>query len=615
MKPGAKYLGAGKCKFTVWAPNAERVDVRITAPTERIISLDKRKHGYWLTSADGIGAGSRYVFRLDLSTERPDPASHFQPDGLHKPSEVVDHASFQWSDDAWHGVPLEQMILYELHVGTFTKEGTFEAIIPRLSELAELGINVVELMPVAQFPGERNWGYDGVYPFAVQNSYGGPENLKKLVDACHRHDIAVVLDVVYNHLGPEGNYLHDFGPYFTDKYRTPWGKAVNFDGAHSDEVRNYFISNALYWFTDYHIDALRLDALHAIYDMSAKPFLRELAEQVEEFSRQAGRRFYLIAESDLNDTKLIKSPKAGGYGLDAQWCDDFHHSLHALLTDESFGYYRDFGDVRRLAKSLREGFVYSWQYSEHRQRHHGNSSKTIQAHRFVVFAQNHDQIGNRMLGRRMSALVSYEALKLAAGAVLLSPYIPLLFMGEEYGEESPFLYFVSHCDADLVSAVREGRKSEFDSFQWQGEPPDPQDTNTFLQSKLNWETRDRNEHKSLLSLYRDLIRLRRNIPALAHLSKKNLQVDVVTGKKLLVLRRWQDGSYILCLENFERQDCTFRVNVPDGRWVKILDSAEEKWAGPGSSLPEVIEQGRALTARKLSFAVFELQNESRGDRG
>jgi len=615
MEPGAKYSGAGKCRFTVWAPNAERVDVRITAPTERIISLDKQEHGYWLTTADGIEAGSRYVFRLDLSTERPDPASHLQPDGVHKPSQVVDHTSFQWSDDAWRGLPLEQMIMYELHVGTFTKDGTFEAVISRLRDLAELGINAIELMPVAQFPGERNWGYDGAYPFAVQNSYGGPEKLKKLVDACHRHKIAVILDVVYNHLGPEGNYLQDFGPYFTGKYQTPWGKAVNFDGAGSDEVRTYFINNALHWFTNYHIDALRLDALHAIYDMSAKPFLRELAERVEGFSRQAGRRVYLIAESDLNDTKLIKSPRAGGYGLDAQWCDDFHHSLHALLTDESFSYYRDFGQVRHLAKALREGFVYSWQYSEHRNRHHGSSSKTIPAQRFVVFAQNHDQVGNRMLGRRMSALVSHEGLKLAAGTVLLSPYIPLLFMGQEYGEEAPFLYFVSHSDADLISAVRDGRINEFKFLKRQGKPPDPQDVNTFLESKLNWETRDQEEHKSLLTLYRHLIRLRRNVPALAHLSKKNLQVDVVAGKKLLVLRRWHDGSHILCLENFERQDCTVQVDVSDGRWVKILDSAETKWAGPGSSLPAVIEQAEALTVRRLSFAVFELGKESRGNGG
>jgi maltooligosyltrehalose trehalohydrolase len=359
-------------------------------------------------------------------------------------------------------------------VGTFTPEGTFEAIIPHLDELRELGITAVELMPVAQFPGTRNWGYDGVYPFAVQNSYGGPEGLKRLVNACHGRGIAVVLDVVYNHLGPEGNYLWDFGPYFTDRYKTPWGSAINFDGPHSDPVRRLFIENALYWVTEFRMDGLRIDAVHGILDFSAYPFLEELASAVHEKAERLNRRVYVIAESDLNDTRVIRSRELGGYGLDAQWNDDFHHALHTLLTEDQTGYYQDFGRLGDLVKAFREGFVCSGQYSSYRRRRHGNSSRDIPAGCFVVFAQNHDQVGNRMRGERLSQLVCRERMKLAAGVVFLSPFIPLLFMGEEYGETAPFPYFISHSDADLVEAVRRGRREEFAAFGWSQEPPDPQ---------------------------------------------------------------------------------------------------------------------------------------------
>ena len=602
---GAHYLDSEKCIFKVWAPNLQSVSVKITNPDEREIVLDAQERGYWQASLKDVEPGSLYYYRLNDQIDRPDPASNFQPQGIHGPSTVIDHNVFSWSDKNWKPIALEKIIIYELHIGTFTPQGGFEAIISRLDDLVELGINTIELMPVAQFPGERNWGYDGVFPFAVQNSYGGPEGLKKFVDACHKHHIAVILDVVYNHLGPEGNILSEFGPYFTDKYKTPWGNAVNFDGEYSDEVRNFFISNAIFWLQQYHIDALRLDALHAIYDSSAKPFIRELAEKIEDFCNQAGQKHYLIGESDLNDVKFIQSSQTGGYGLDAQWCDDFHHSLHTLLTNEGNGYYADFCKKKHLTKSFQEGFVYSWQYSKHRKRHHGSSSKDIHACKFVVFSQNHDQVGNRMLGERLSQLISFEAMKLAAGAILFSPYIPLLFMGQEYGEKSPFLYFVSHSDASLVSAVREGRKNEFKSFRWTGKIPDPQAIETFRKSKIKWESRKSAKHKMLLEFYKCLIKLRKQIPALSNLSKKDLRIYSVDDKNLLILHRWHNNNQIICFMNFEKQDINFVPERLEGQWIKFVDSTEKKWGGKDSTLPDFIEQKQNLNIPAISFAAFK----------
>ena len=500
------------------------------------------------------------------------------------------------------------MVIYEIHVGTFTPKGTFEAVIPRIKELGELGVNALEIMPVAQFPGERNWGYDGAYPFAVQNSYGGPEELKHLVNECHKTGIAVILDVVYNHLGPEGNYLYDFAPYFTEKYKTPWGKAINFDGAYSDEVRNFFIENALYWFKNYHMDALRIDAIHGIYDMSAKPFLQELGERVEEFSIRAKRKFYLIAESDLNDSRAIRPRGMGGYGLDAQWCDDFHHSLHTLLTNEKSGYYIDFGAVKDLETSFREGFVYSDKYSRFRKRHHGNVSKDLPGYQFVVFSQNHDQVGNRMSGERLSILVNFEGLKLAAATVLVSPYIPLLFMGEEYGEDCPFLYFISHSDPELVKAVREGRKREFKAFNWDEALPDPQSVETFLTCKLIWEKRVKGNHKVLLDFYQRFITLRKTIPALAHLDKNSLEVSGIEEKRILFLSRWHKESRVSCILGFSKEEVSSFVNFPAGQWKKRIDSSEEKWGGPGSLMPTFMgAQKTDVVIKPFSFVLYEKQ--------
>jgi maltooligosyltrehalose trehalohydrolase len=612
IEVGARYAGDGRCDFTVWSPHAREVAVKLVSPQARMIPMARDEWGYWRAEAKEIMPGAQYLYRINDEEERPDPASHCQPLGVHGPSAVVAHDDFAWSDRSWAGVPRERLVIYELHTGVFTPEGTFDAVIPRLPDLRALGVTAIELMPVAEFPGERNWGYDGVYPFSAHHAYGGPAGLKRLVNACHNAGLAVILDVVYNHLGPEGNYLSRFGPYFTDKYQTPWGGAVNFDDAWSDGVRNYFIENALHWFDAYHIDGLRLDAIHAICDLSARPFLRELAERTTEFSARRGREFLLIAESDGNDPRVVRPKETGGFGLDAQWLDDFHHSLRSLLLEERSGYYADYGLVSHLVKAVREGFVYSGEYSAHRGRRHGSSSADIAGRQFVVFSRNHDHVGNRMLGDRLPALVSFDALKLAAGAVLLSPFIPLLFMGEEYAEEAPFLYFISHGDADLIRAVREGRKKEFQAFQWAGEPPDPQAAETFLRSKLDWERRDQGRGRVMQEFYRELLRLRRETPALAALDKNSLEASGREEPRLVFLRRWSGGNQVFCVMNFDRQDAAFKVQLPPGSWKKRLDSADEEWTGMGSSLPERIEAGQALTVSGRSFALYELDGRAAG---
>ena len=607
MKIGAQYSGDGRCRFSVWAPFLDRVFCEIVSPERQTIPLKKTEQGYWQATASGISPGTSYFFRLGEDLQRPDPASHFQPEGVHGPSAVIDHTEFPWADLSWKGITPERMVMYEIHVGTFTAEGTFDACISRLDNLIDLGVNSIELMPVAQFPGERNWGYDGVFPFAVQNSYGGPEGLKRLVNACHRQGISVILDVVYNHLGPEGNYLTDYAPYFTDKYRTPWGKAVNFDDAYCDGVRNYFIRNALYWFEHYHIDALRLDAVHGICDMGAKHILEELSEQVDAFSKNQGRRFYLIAESDLNDVRIIRKRESGGYGMDVQWCDDFHHAVHTLLTGEKIGYYADFGDEAHMVKALREGFVYSWEYSVHRKRHHGSSSKAFPGNQMVAFIQNHDQVGNRMLGERLSQLVGFEALKLAAGVLLVSPYIPLIFMGEEYGETAPFLYFISHSDKDLISKVREGRKREFAAFEWKQEPPDPQSPDTFQRSKLNWDEQKKDRHNVIRRFYQRLICLRKEIPALAHLDKDNLKIWHMKEKHLICLVRRHVKSRILCCMNFSDQKAPFFIDFIEGQGKKRLDSSDPRWKGPKTSMPEIVEDYTEGIIGPYGFVLYEME--------
>jgi maltooligosyltrehalose trehalohydrolase len=588
----------------MWAPLLEEMSVNIVSPRSRDVPMAMDEDGYFRAIVEDLDPGDRYFYRLNGEELRPDPISFSQPEGVLGPSAVVDHAAFEWRDRDRLPGPVEEMIIYELHTGTFTESGTFEGVVDKLPYLLDLGVNTVEIMPVGQFSGERNWGYDGVYLFAVQNSYGGPEGLKKLVDECHARGISVILDVVYNHLGPEGNFIHEYMPFFTEKYRTPWGKAVNFDDAYSAGVRDLVVQNALYWFDNYHVDALRLDAVHGIYDTGAKHILRELSERVYEFSASREKQFSLIAESDLNDVRVIEPYSRGGYGVHAQWNDDFHHSLHTLLTGETRGYYADFGEIAQMAKAVEQGFVYSWDYSAFRKRFHGSSSADIPQSRFVVCSQNHDQVGNRMKGERLSVLVDIERLKAAAGMVLLSPGIPLLFMGEEYGEESPFLYFIDFHDRDLVNAVREGRKKEFSSFEWMGEPDDPADIDTFLKTGLRWDALDEKRHRTLFDLYRDIIHIRKDAAALFRDQKALTGTSFSEPDRYLCVTRRDGKEGLFVAVNFNT-DKDVRIPVElEGGWEKVLETSAEKWLGPGETMPERMSGSTELRVRPSGLGVF-----------
>jgi len=592
---GAVHLGGESTFFRVWAPGAERMQVRVLGTPGRLIELERDAHGYHAAIASQVGPGARYLFRFPDGTELPDPASRWQRDGVHGPSTVVD-LSFPWSDTHWQPPQLAEFVIYELHVGTFTSAGTFAGVIHQLDYLRSLGINALEIMPVAQFSGARNWGYDGVFPFAVQDTYGGPAELMRLVDACHARGIAVILDVVYNHLGPEGNVLSRFGPYFNERYRTPWGAALNFDAAYSDEVRYYFLENARQWLRDFHFDALRLDAVHAIIDTSAYPFLTELADQSQDDARAAGRPICLIAESDLNDPRVLRPASEHGVGMDAQWLDDFHHALHTLLTGESEGYYADFGTVGHLARCLQEGFAYTGQYSVYRHRRHGQPARRARGDQFVVCIQNHDQVGNRMRGDRISTLVDFEPLKVGAANVLLSPFVPLLFMGEEYGETKPFPYFVSHSDLGLVDAVRSGRAQEFAEFAWAGEPPDPQADHTFAAAVLDFDTRDP-RRAALLRVYRELIRLRSEL-RIGGKELATLSIDASEDPKTISLR----AGRTLFVSSFSADAAL--VRVPTGKWTKVFDSADSAWEGPGASAQDTVRGGDMIDLRRWNAVLY-----------
>ncbi len=606
---GATYLGDGRCRFRVWAPATERVDVRLLDPQERVVQMTREDWGYHAAEIAGVAPGTRYWLRLYGRLDRPDPASRCQPEGVHGPSAVVD-LRYPWTDAAWRGRPLAEHVLYELHVGTFTRAGTLDAAIARLDDLHKLGVTAIELMPLAQFPGERNWGYDGVYPFAVQNSYGGAAALQRFVDACHARSLAVVLDVVHNHLGPEGNYLADFGPYFTDRFRTPWGPAVNLEGPHSDPVRAMFIANSHYWIEQFHVDGLRLDAVHALVDRSVNPFLAELSDAVRQHAQELGRRVHLFAESNQNNPRLTLPSEQQGLGIDAQWNDDFHHALHAALTGESTGYYIDFGTLEHLAKAIGEGFVLTCQHSYYRHRRWGLPGRDIPRSRLVVAAQNHDQTGNRRNGDRLSTLVDYESLKLAATATLLSPFVPLLFMGEEYGELAPFLYFVSHGDKDLIANVRAGRKRDFAAFQWQTEPPDPQSPSSFDRSKLNDDLRGHGPNSRLWDFHRELLRLRRSVPALAELDAGQVTAGAIDKAQVVYFVRTFGESAALVLLAFGEREVELAPAelapcAANDTWIKRIDSADARWSGPGGTLPnELSGTCGAVKMPRRSAALF-----------
>jgi maltooligosyltrehalose trehalohydrolase len=593
-----------KCTFNVWAPGAAHLSV-IDLTGNREIALEKTgEKGYWKKEVDSCEPGMRYKYRINGDDSYPDPASLSQPEGVHGPSELVDIDAYKWSDQLWKGISPSEMIMYELHTGTFSSEGSFKGISERLDHLLELGINTIEIMPVAQFSGSRNWGYDGVYPFAVHNTYGGAKALMKLVNECHGKGIAVILDVVYNHLGPEGNYVSNFGPYFSGKYSTPLGSPLNFDGPHSDEVRNYFIQNALMWCRDFHIDGLRLDAIHAIYDFSAKHILLELAENLNLLASETGKQYHLIAESDLNDTKIITPPSKGGYGIHGQWSDDFHHALHTLITREQMGYYKDYGDIKQLTKAINQTFIYDGIYSQFRKKSYGNSAVDLPGEQFVIYHQNHDQVGNRKYGERLISLSNFEMAKVAAGTMFVTPGIPMLFMGEEYAERNPFLYFVSHLDPKLNKLVREGRSREFKSFYKDGEEaPDPANKKTFEKSMLSWKIGNSKEKQAMFEYYKALIKLRREHPVLKHPDKKNMRVSEF--ERSVIIERWQGKNFILAIINFGTEGGSAKIPAGlKGKYIKIIDSANEKWGGPGDSAPEIITANDQIAMPESSIIIY-----------
>ncbi|MGH9065907.1 MAG: malto-oligosyltrehalose trehalohydrolase [Acidimicrobiales bacterium] len=523
--------------FRVWAPDASSVEVVLAESGERLGMAREptepgRAGGWWAGVGRAVQAGDDYSFSIDGGEPLPDPRSASQPAGIDGPSRVVDHSAFPWTDAGWRGIHLPSAVIYEGHVGTFSPEGTFAGVAARLDHLVDLGVDAIELMPVAEFGGARGWGYDGVDLYAPHHAYGGPEGLKALVDACHARGLAVIFDVVYNHLGPAGNHLSRFGPYFTDRYATPWGQAVNLDGPGSDEVRAFLVDNARSWLRDYHGDGLRLDAVHAIVDTSATHLLEELAVAVDELAASLGRSLFVIAESDLNDPRLVRSREAGGYGLDAQWSDDFHHALFAVLTGERTGYYADFGRLGDVATALRGAYVYAGRYSAYRGRTHGRPATGLAGTRFLGYLEDHDQVGNRALGDRSSVLMSEGRVAVGLGLVLTSPFVPMLFQGEEWGTTTPFLYFTDHADPELGRAVRDGRRREFAAFGWDPSAiPDPQAVSTFAASVLDWSEPALDGKTRMLEWTRALIALRRSWPDLSdgRLDRVGVRVDEEAG--------------------------------------------------------------------------------------
>lgn len=578
-------------RFEVWAPRAKSVSVKAG---EKIVRLEgPDEDGWWRASVDSAGPGTDYGFLIDNDpTAYPDPRSQSQPRGVHGLSRIYDQEAFSWTDEHFQALPLRSAVIYELHVGTFTPDGTLDSAIDKLDYLRDLGITHVELMPVASFAGHRGWGYDGVALFAVHQPYGGPDALKRFVDAAHQRDLAVLLDVVYNHFGPAGNYTGKFGPYLTDAHKTPWGGAVNLEGAGSREVRRFFSDNALMWMRDFHLDGLRLDAVHALVDRSAIHFLEQLAIETETLSATLGRNLVLIAESDLNDPRIVTSRDSGGYGIDAQWSDDFHHALVTVLAEEKpVGYYVDFGTLRQLSKAIEKTFVYDGAFSRHRRRIHGRPAGHLSQHRFIGFIQNHDQVGNRAVGDRISDVAGVDRAKIAAALVLLGPFPPLIFEGEEWAATSPFQYFANHQEPELARQVSQGRKRDFAAFGW--DPaiiPDPETPDTFLRSKLRWDELAEPVHAEMLGFYRRLIELRRSTPDLNEGQPGNATVSFSEGEGWLRMKR---GAIEVAL------------NIsPSERTLKISTGCELILA----SKPEVRTGSESISLPPDSVAVLQLKN-------
>ena len=524
--------------FGVWAPKAKTMSLKWRGGA--LLMGGPNKRGWWTLDVEEAGGGDDYSFLMDDDpTAYPDPRGLRQPNGVHGASQIYCHDAFEWHDKLWRGAPRTGAVLYEVHIGTFSKAGTFDGAIEHLEYLVDLGVTHIEVMPVAEFAGDRGWGYDGVALFATHEPYGGPNGFKRLIDACHAKGLSVILDVVYNHFGPVGNYANKFGPYLTSKHKTPWGDAVNLDEGGSDEVRRFFCDNALMWLKDYHCDGLRFDAVHEFYDKSAVNFMEQLSVEVERLSATVGREYYLIAESDLNDPQVIRPQEAHGYGMDSQWSDDFHHALFSLLytKEPGRGYYGDFGKLSDLHKALKHAYVYDGQYSSYRKRKHGRLVEGLSAHHFVHFDQNHDQVGNRALGERLEHLCGMDVAKVSIGLVLMAPYVPMLFMGEEFAASTPFLYFADHDDDEMRRLVVEGRKRDFALFGFGDDVPNPAEMETFEQSKLKWDEINEGKHAEMLGWVKALIKLRRSTVALNDGSMQHLMVSSDERKQTLALQR------------------------------------------------------------------------------
>jgi maltooligosyltrehalose trehalohydrolase len=584
-RAGALETTEGDILWRVWAPLAERVELGLLQGEQgnrwQWHPMTQEEHGYFFFRGTDIPTGQRYYYRLNGGDGRADPCALWQPDGVFGPSAVFRPSEMRWNDERWTGVARKDLVFYELHVGTFTPEGTFDAIVPRLHQLRDLGVTALEIMPIGQFPGERNWGYDGVFPFAAQNSYGGPRAFARLVDACHSAGLAVFLDVVYNHLGPVGNYCAEFGPYFSDRYRVLWGATLNFDGSGCDAVRDYVLDNARMWFEEFHLDGLRLDAVHAIVDTSARHIMQALKKMTEACQERTGRTLHIVAESDQNDPRYLAPREQGGYALDMQWSDDFHHAVHAYLTGERHGYYEDYGDAEHVAQVLMQPFLYTGEYSRHRGRKHGAPPTGLAGERFVVAVQNHDQVGNRACGERISEMVCPARQRLIASLVCLSPYIPLLFMGQEYGEERPFLFFTSFDDEALNDAVRTGRCAEFAHFCPADKMIDPCSPEAFERSKLTWSWPEGSTQTGLRRLHRDLLAARRIWPALRDFEDRNAFFLPEMGESLRFLRGGREYDFgktieaIFNLTGERRQLFLF----PPAPQVRLFSSESSAYAG------------------------------------
>ncbi len=577
LGPSIPELSGDKINFNVYAHNRSGVTLQLKQKNRLIeVPMEQRQPHCFSATVKGLGREPLYKFVLaGEEGAYPDPCSHYQPEGVHGFSQVVDHDAYCWADQTWPGINWPETILYELHIGTFTAAGTFRAAAEKLDYLLELGVNAVELMPVTQTPGRWNWGYDGTSLFSVNHNYGTPHDFKYFVDCCHRKGLAVLLDVVYNHFGPEGNYLSLFGPYFTSKYDTPWGAAVNYDDAGCALARKMVLQNVRYWIEYYHLDGLRLDAVHAIYDHSSHHILQEIAETAQDLSQRLQRKIVIVAETDENNVRVINPIEAGGYGIDAQWMDDFHHTVHTILTGENNGYYQDYGDFKGLEKVF-VNYLYTGEYSRFWKKKRGTDGSANPGQQFVVALQTHDQVGNRARGERLAQLVDFPYLKAAAGLLFMTPYIPMLFMGEEYAEENPFLFFTDYIDLKLKEAVSEGRKKEFAGFGWD-KIPNPEDDRTFEASRLTPREKWKPHQEQMFRFYRDLIRLRREHPALQRPEKKGLEIEADPQQRLVRIKRRGGGRIVEAYINLGKRN--IHLKPLPGR--VIFDSETPCYGGRG----------------------------------